>query len=496
MVHSVKDKVLLIILDGYGEGKDYPGNAVTRSKTPFLNSIRKTYPKSLLKADGNAVGLPRNSMGGSEVGHYTIGAGRRVTQTLEEINQSIRDGSFFKKKPLIQAMNICKKKKSNLHLVGMISDTGIHSDIRHLYALLKMSKSHLSTVNKIFIHAITDGRDVAEKSALKYLKQIQREIKKLGVGEIASIIGRYYAMDRDKNWNRTKKAYDLMVNGKGHEEKNTTTAIRNAYERGDETDYYLEPMILNTRGTIKKNDAVIFWNFRTDRARQLTQKFIESKFSVTCFGEYAKKASIVFPETKKTNNLGKTLAKEGKRQMRIAETDKYPHVTYFFNSQRLEPYEGEDRKLVPSLKCPSYAEKPEMNAAGITREGIKAIQKGVYDFILINYANPDLVGHSGRLAAVKKAMKFLDTCLARVIPAAQKAGYHIVLTSDHGNAEEMTYSDGSPKPSHTLNRVPCWIISPEYKVKKRYGELCRIAPTVLTMMNLKKPKEMTCASMV
>jgi len=478
------NKVLLIVLDGYGEGKDYPGNAVTRAKTPFLKAIRKNYPMALLKCKGTAVGLPKNSMGGSEVGHYTIGAGRVVLQKLEEINQSIKKKNFFKKKALLKAM-----KKKTIHLIGMISDTGIHSHLNHVLALIKMAKQQ--KVNNIFIHCITDGRDVAERSAKKYIRKIQKSGAK-----IASIVGRYYAMDRDKNWNRTKKAFDLITKGKGFPEDNPVTAIDHAYKRGDETDYYIQPMILNKEGIIKKEDAVIFFNFRTDRARQLTQKLEEGTYNVTCLGQYAIKAPVVFPEKTQRNNLGETLEKAKKKQLRIAETEKYAHVTYFFNSQRLKPFKGEERTLVPSPKCPSYADKPEMNAKGITREGIKALKRAKHDFIFINYANPDLVGHAGEFKAAIKAVETTDASLSKLIPVAEKAGYHIIVTADHGNAEEMKYPDGSDKPSHSLNPVPCWVISPNYKVRQRRGELCNIAPTILDMMNLKKPKEMACKSLV
>ncbi|MBT4365903.1 phosphoglycerate mutase (2,3-diphosphoglycerate-independent), partial [Candidatus Peregrinibacteria bacterium] len=325
MVKRSKNKVLLVVLDGYGEGKDSPNNAVTRAKTPYIDSLRKSYPHCLLKTDSEAVGLPPKTMGGSEVGHFTMGAGRVVLQSLEEINRSIKNGRFFRLKALKEAAKKCKKNGSAFHIMGLISDKGVHSDIAHLEALLKFAKK--KRLKKVYIHAITDGRDAPERSASKYLRQLQNEIKKLGLQEkaqIATIIGRYYAMDRDTNWNRTKKAYNLYTKGKGRKEPSALKAIQNEYKRGTKTDYYIEPIILNKEGIIRKEDSVVFFNYRTDRAAQLTQMFEkELKLNPVCFGPYSKKSPVLFPAPTVKNNLATVLAKHGKKQLRIAETEKY-----------------------------------------------------------------------------------------------------------------------------------------------------------------------------
>ncbi|MBU2524101.1 2,3-bisphosphoglycerate-independent phosphoglycerate mutase [Patescibacteria group bacterium] len=493
-------KVLLIVLDGFGESKNIKGNAIKKAKTPYIDYLRKTYPVTLLKTHGNAVGLPNGSMGGSEVGHYTMGAGRIVWQSLERINRYIKDGDLFKNKVILKSLK--NAQKSALHLVGMISDEGVHSHINHLFALLDLAKK--KKISKVYIHCITDGRDVPEKSAEKYLKKINSHIKKNKVGEIATIVGRYYAMDRDKNWKRTKVAYDLLTEGKGMEAKNAIDGVKEAYKQGDTTDYYLRPIIINKEGLIKSDDSIIFFNYRTDRAKQLTASFVDHKKTLfprkkvktefVCFGPYSSIANIAFPEVKIKNNLGEILSNKGKKQLRIAETEKYAHVTFFFNSQRKDPYPGEKQILIPSPKVPSYALKPKMSAAKVTSEAIKQINKQQFDFILMNYANADLVGHSGNLAATVKCVEFLDKCLKKVIPKALKNSYDILLTADHGNAEQMLYPDGSKCPAHSLNKVPCVFISSQknkLKLKKNNNGLQDIAPTVLFLLDLNKPKIMT-----
>lgn len=501
------NKVLFIILDGFGEGKAYPGNAIALAKTPTLTELRKKYPWTLLKAAGEAVGVPAETQGGSEIGHFTIGAGRVVWQSLEEINLSIRDRSFFKKTALLEA---CKRAKSTenavLHLIGMISDQGVHSDIRHLFALLELAK--LQNVKKVFIHAITDGRDVAERSAPGFIKGIQAKIESLAMeqeAKIATIIGRYYAMDRDSNWDRTQKAYDLLTKGFGTEEKDPLTALQNFYDKGKESDYYMTPNILDKNGIIKNEDAVIFWNFRSDRARQLTWRFTDETDTKTekvvrpffvCIGPFSEKAPVVFPTPIVKNNLGEILSKNGVKQLRIAETEKYAHVTYFLNSQIEEPYKNEDRILIDSPKCPSYAEKPEMSAVGITDALLPKLKTQDYQFIALNFANCDLVGHSGNLQAAIKAVETVDVCLGKIVPEAVQNGYTVLITGDHGNAEYMIYENtGEPCPSHTTNPVP-FIVAGEYKKVKDSGELKDVAPTVLEIMGIEKPKEMTGQSLV
>ncbi len=490
------NKALLIVLDGYGEGKDYKYNAVTRSKTPFIDELRKKYPHTLLNCDSGHVGLPPKTMGGSEVGHFTMGAGRIVYQSLEEINRSIKKSAFFKLKALKKLAKNCRKNNSAFHVMGMISDEGVHSHLNHLFSLLKFAKKE--KLNKVFIHAFTDGRDVPERSADKFIKKIEKEIKKLKLGKIATIIGRYYAMDRDTNWKRTEKAFNLLTKGKGRHEKTALQAVKNEYKLGTETDYYIEPIILDKNATINKKDSVIFFNYRTDRAKQLTELFNKAKFkNFVCFGPYSNKFPVLFETNKVKNNLGTYLSSKNKRQLRIAETEKYAHVTFFFNSQDKEPYKGEKRIMIPSPKCASYAEKPEMSAPKITTALFKELNKP-YDFILLNFANGDLVGHSGEFKATVKAIETLEKCLKRIIPKALNAGYTIFLTADHGNAEFMKYKNGDNCPAHTLNPIIFVAISHE-KLKLRKEKtlgLKDVAPTVLKVLGIKQPKEMTGKSLI
>lgn len=503
---KTNEKVLLCILDGFGETKPNPGNAVKLAKTPYINHLRKNYPITLLKTHGTAVGLPAHFMGGSEVGHFTIGAGRITFQTLEEINHDIKIGNFFQNKILVRAFEKAQKNKNALHLLGMISDQGVHAQIDHLFALLKMAKKY--RLKKVYIHAITDGRDVRERSANRFIKQIQKYIKKHRVGDLASIIGRYYAMDRDHNWNRTVKAYNLLTKSQGLLEKDPFQALKNYYKRSNNTDYYLDPIILNPEATIKNNDSIIFFNFRTDRARQLTQAFVAPKFSYfkrqkikthfVCMGPYSKIAPIVYPTPKIKNNLGAIMDKHGLKQLRIAETEKYAHVTFFFNSQIKKPYRTETRILIPSPKVPSYAEKPEMNALKITQTVTKEIRTEKFPLIVLNYANADLVGHSGNLKATIKCCEILDQYVKKTITTALKHNYHIILTADHGNADQMLYKDGSICPAHSLNPVICILISPKYKntkLTKKQG-LQDLAPTILHLLKIRQPKIMTGKSLI
>lgn len=487
----MKNKALLIVLDGYGEGKDYKYNAVTRSNTPYIDELRATYPSTLLNADSGDVGLPPKTMGGSEVGHFTMGAGRIVYQSLEEINRSIKKGDFFKLKALKKLAENCRKNDSAFHIMGMISDEGVHSHLDHLFTLLKFAKQE--KLNKVFIHAFTDGRDVPERSADKFIKKVE----KTG-GKIATIIGRFYAMDRDTNWKRTEKAFNLLTKGEGTHEKSALQAIKNEYKRGTETDYYIKPIVLDKNATINKKDSIIFFNYRTDRAKQLTELFNKAKFkNLVCFGPYSKKYPVLFEANKAKNNLGSYLSKKGKKQLRIAETEKYAHITFFFNSQDKEPYKGEKRILIPSPKCVSYAEKPEMSAPKVTTALLKELDKP-YDFILLNLANGDLVGHSGEFKATVKAIETLDKCLKRIVPKALDKGYTILLTADHGNAEFMKYKNGEDCPAHTLNPVNFTAISnnPLKLRKSKTLGLKDIAPTVLTVLGIKQPKEMTGKSLI
>ena len=501
-------KVLLCILDGFGHGKDYKGNAITRAKTPYFDALYKKYPWTLLNASGEHVGIPKGTQGGSEVGHLTMGAGRIVLQPLLEIDRSIADGSFFKKAALLKAARDCKKKNSALHILGMISDQGVHSDIRHCLALLDFAKQQ--GLKKVYVHAISDGRDVPPESVKPFIHRLQRHMKKTHLGELVTLIGRYYAMDRDKNWNRTDAAYDLYTKGKGAHETDPIKAIDHAYKAGLESDYYLKPILLNKAGLIKKEDSVIFFNFRTDRAAQLTERFLSSakpslpalKPFFVAFGPYTTKAPVVFPHAIVKNNLGSVLNRHHLKQLRIGETEKYAHVTFFFNSQAKEPFATETRILIDSPKCPSYATKPEMSAPEITRRLLKELPKD-YTFIALNFANLDLVGHSGDFKATVKAVEVIDEQLSKIVPAALKNGYTVLITGDHGNAEYMIYEKtGGPCPSHTRNPVPLLLVSePQLKLKNPFSSkpknaLKDLAPTILKILNLKTPKKMTGTSLI
>ncbi len=510
---KTENPVLLVILDGFGEGEDTPGNAILRANMKFYKGLREKYPMTFLNCSGNAVGLPKETQGGSEVGHFTMGSGRITWQSLATIDRSIKEEKLFRMKPLVEAY-----KKPVVHLLGMISDQGVHSDIQHLFALLEMAKK--KKAEEVYIHAILDGRDVGEKTAPQFIKQIQKKIHELGlqkVAKIATIVGRYYAMDRDTNWDRTEKAYNLFTQGEGKHETDPQTAIRNAYKNGVESDYYVEPIVISKKGIIQKSHGVVFWNFRSDRARQLTWALTGEKppkdsgitklgFKpkkkvnpyMVCFGPYSEKAPVLFPTPEIKKNLGEILSQNDLKQLRVAETEKYAHVTFFFNSQIEKPFKGEDRIMVPSPKCPSYADKPEMSAKKVTIEVNKALRKKDHDVIIVNFANGDLVGHSGDLKAAIQCCKVLDECLSKVIPQALKSGYTTLLTADHGNADEMKYENGDDKPAHTLNPVHFLLISDSekaYKLKKNRG-LQDIAPTILNLLDIKKPAVMTGETLI
>lgn len=506
-------KVMLIIRDGWGHGEHYKGNAVFHAKTPNHDSYKKDYPTAVIKCTGNDVGNPEGVQGGSEVGHLTIGAGRIVWQPYEMINHKIKNGEFFKDKVLIKAIEHCKKNNSDLHLNGLFSTEGVHADYRHMFALLKLCKKQ--NFNRVFVHLCLDGRDMPEKSALPLVEETEKKMKELGLGKIASVVGRYYCMDRDRNWDRTRKAYDLMVEGKGFKARTAKEAIENAYERGDKTDYYVQPTVIvddNDKPIelLKDNDAFIWYNFRSDRSRQITAMINnldyctekpEHKVNVhyVCFCSYddSWKLPVAFPQQKVTNNLGQVLASDNLKQLRIAETEKYAHVTFFFNSQVDTPNKGEDRILVDSPKVPSYDQKPEMSAYGITEKLLPQI--GKYDFILLNFANPDLVGHSGVFKAAVKACEVVDECVGRIVKKALEKDYVILLMADHGNADHMLYDNGHPDPSHGYNPVLLILISNDGQLKKaklKDGGMKDIAPTVLQIIGIEKPKEMTGKSLL
>lgn len=500
--------VVLIVRDGWGHSEKKKNNAIVQANTPNHDKYVKEYPTTLLETCGNAVGLPAGVMGGSEVGHLTMGAGRIVWQPFELINRALRDKSFFSNVVLLKAINQCRKNKSALHLTGLFSDAGVHSTIDHLYELLKMAKEN--GLEKVYVHAILDGRDVPERSALKYIQEFNDKARKIGVGEIVSMNGRYYAMDRDKNWGRTVKAFNLMVHGKGFVSSSAEAGILEAYERGDATDYYVSPIILDRSKTVKDGDALIFFNFRSDRTRQLTAMFNQLRYCpeeldapkiyFVCMTQYDEEFNlpVAFMQQKVENNLGFTISKAKLKQLRIAETEKYAHVTFFFNSQVDEPYENEDRVLVHSPKVKSYDLQPEMSAYEVTEKLLPLIDN--YDFILINFANPDLVGHSGVFEAVMQACAVVDECVGRIVKEVLSYDGTVLLTADHGNAEQMTYDNNEPMPAHSMNPVQFTLISKEHELKKRKlkagGGLVDIAPTVLALLDIKKPKEMNGESLI
>jgi len=503
---NMKQKVLLVILDGFGEAPKGPGNAVTLAKTPNFKKLRARYPHNILKCTGEAVGLVEGAMGGSEVGHFTIGAGRVVPQFLPAVNRSIKNGSFYKNSALNRAFKYAKKTGKKLHLMGMISDEGVHSHIDHLLALLDWAKKE--GLREVYIHCIADGRDVEERSVKEFLKKIIDKTKKLGIGKIATIIGRYYAMDRDKNWNRTAEAYHLMTKGKGQSFSDPYKAVDYLYKKDKKlTDYYLPPILIDKNGLVETGDALIFFNYRTDRTRQITTAFTEPHFKefkktigkihFVCMGPYSEIAPVAFTMPAVKNNLAQWLSKHKIHQLRVAETEKYAHVTFFFNSQIEHRVPMEDRILVHSPKCATYADKPEMSAPQVAKKVLIALKKSDHQVIIVNFANGDLVGHSGSLKAAIKAVETLDKCVGELYKQAMKSGYTMLVTGDHGNCDDMLYPNGDPKPAHSMNPVMFLTIDPNNKIKKvRNGDLCDISPTILKLLNIEKPKEMTGKSLV
>ena len=502
----MKQKVLLVILDGFGEAPASRGNAVTLAKAPNLKKLRAKYHHSKLQCTGEAVGLVEGTMGGSEVGHFTMGAGRVIPQFLLEVNRSFKDGSFYKNPALKGAFKHVKRTGKKLHLMGMISDEGVHSHIDHLLGLLNWAKK--AGLKEVYIHCIADGRDVKERSVKKYLKKILEKTKKLKTGKIATLIGRYYSMDRDKNWNRTVVGYKLMTEGKGQEFNDALKAVDSCYKEDPKlTDYYLPPILIDKNGLVETGDAVIFFNYRTDRTRQITTSFTDPKFKkfpttigkvhFVCMGPYSEIAPVAFGMQVVKNNLAQWLSKHKIHQLRVAETEKYAHVTFFFNSQIERRFPREDRIMVHSPKCASYAEKPEMSAYKVADKVLSALKKSDHQVIIVNFANGDLVGHSGNLKAVIKAVETLDKCIGKLYEQAMKSCYTMLITADHGNCDDMLYPDGSQKPAHSMNPVMFLVADPEGKIKKvRKGGLRDISPTILKLLNVEKPKEMTGKSLI
>jgi 2,3-bisphosphoglycerate-independent phosphoglycerate mutase len=495
-------KVILIIMDGWGLGKKKSADAIQNAHVPFVTSLYDQYPHTTLVTCGEAVGLPDGQMGNSEVGHLNLGAGRIVYQELQRINVAIRSGEFAQNPQLLASIRYAKENKKPLHLLGLVSNGGVHSHINHVKALTDVCKSEGLT--EVYIHAFTDGRDCDPKSGLGFIKELQEHLDK-SVGKIASVTGRYYAMDRDKRWERVKLAYDAVVNGVGEQSADIIKSIEASYASGV-TDEFIKP-IVNTAtpgGKIKDGDVAICFNFRTDRCREITnvltqenhpdQQMHTLQLHYTTMTEYDKtfkNVHVIFENDNLVNTLGEVLEANGKKQIRIAETEKYPHVTFFFSGGREKVFEGETRIMAQSPKVATYDLQPEMSAFELADKLVPEIEKEYADFIVLNFANADMVGHTGVFSAVVKAVQTVDQCVKKVVTAALNHGYTILLTADHGNADYMINEDGTPNTQHSLNLVPLFVISNSYKGQVKPGKLGDIAPTVLTLLGLPVPKEMT-----
>ena len=505
-----KKLTMLMILDGFGINDNEKGNAVKLANTPNIDRLMKTCPTTEVYTSGLNVGLPDGQMGNSEVGHTNIGAGRIVYQELTRITKSIEDGDFFSIPEFVEAIENCKKNNSKLHIMGLLSDGGVHSHIRHLFALLELAKRR--DFEDVYVHCFLDGRDTPPASAEGYIMQLEEKMKEKEVGRIASISGRFYAMDRDKRWQRIKKTYDALVNGIGENKASAVTAIESSYQK-EIFDEFVEPtVIVNGEApiaTIEKNDSVIFFNFRPDRAREITRTLVDKEFNefetkdlnlyfvcMTPYDETMPNVKVAFKKEPLKNTFGEYISNNGLTQLRIAETEKYAHVTFFFNGGEEKQYKGEDRILVPSPKVETYDLKPEMSAIEVTDKVVEAIKSEKYDSIILNYANPDMVGHTGNLEASIKAIETIDNCVGRVIEEINKVNGVCLITADHGNSEQMIdYKTGEPHTAHTTNPVPLILVGME-EVTLKTGKLADLAPTMLDIMGLKKPDEMTGESII
>ena len=497
-------KAVLIILDGWGIGKHDKTDGVFLAKTPYVDSLYNKYPHNTLLTFGEHVGLPEGQMGNSEVGHLNIGAGRIVYQDLSKINKAVEDGSFFENKTLIQAVNYAKTNNKKIHLLGLVSKGGVHSSQEHLYALCDFLEQQNIGENQSFIHAFTDGRDCAPDSGLDYLTELEEYIKDKKT-KVASVIGRYYAMDRDKRWERIQLAYDLLVKGTGEKVSSSIEALKTSYAKGV-TDEFLKPyVIINQKDealtTIEEDDVVICFNYRTDRCREITEVLTQEHrapmqtiplhyVTMTNYSKNYKGINVVYDKDQIKNTIGEVVSNNGLKQIRIAETEKYPHVTFFFSGGKEQEFEGEDRLMVNSPKVATYDLQPEMSAPEVTENLCAELEKGDVDFVCLNFANGDMVGHTGIPKAIVKACETVDQSVKKVIEAGLKNDYSFVIIADHGNAELMMNEDGSPHTSHTTNLVPIIVIDKEVKSVKK-GKLADIAPTLLKIMNVKQPEEMT-----
>jgi 2,3-bisphosphoglycerate-independent phosphoglycerate mutase len=503
----MKKPLLLMILDGFGNGNHDAGNAIEAAATPNLDRLFGSNPLTAIGASGLDVGLPDGQMGNSEVGHTNIGAGRIVYQELTRITKSIADGDFFQNEALNAAVDNAVQNNTALHLMGLLSDGGVHSHNSHLYAIVELAKR--KGLQKVYIHGFLDGRDVPPSSGKDYVAQCQAKLAEIGVGQIATVMGRYYAMDRDNRWERVEKAYAAMVYGQGETAPDAVTAVQNSYDN-NVTDEFVLPTVCVENATIGANDSVIFFNFRPDRAREITRTFVDPDFSgferkngffplcYVCFTQYdatMPNVQVAFKPQSLKNTLGEYLSQKGKTQLRIAETEKYAHVTFFFNGGVETVYDGEDRVLINSPKVATYDLQPEMSAYEVADALVKEIEAGKYDVIILNFANCDMVGHTGIFDAAKAAVEAVDTCVGKVTDAIEKMGGVTIITADHGNADKMYDEDGSPFTAHTTNPVPFCVVG--YPCKLRTGGvLADIAPTMLKILGLPQPEEMTGQSII
>jgi len=498
-------KVALIILDGWGLGNSDHTNAIHLAKTPFTDDLNQHYPHATLRTDGENVGLPEGQMGNSEVGHMNIGAGRVVYQELVRINKAIKENTFHQHPIIRQAFEFASTEQKKVHLIGLISDGGVHSHWRHAAALAEIAKEYNEV--KTYLHGITDGRDTDPKSGIGYFEALEKSIAGTGV-TIASVIGRYYAMDRDQRWERVKKAYDLYVLGQGTSFENTYAAIEAHYEKNI-TDEFIEPCCIDPDGMIAAGDVVICFNFRTDRCREITQALSQTSFpdfemhpleslyyvTMTQYDEKFKNVHVIYEKDNLEMTLGEVLSQHQKTQLRIAETEKYPHVTFFFNGGREEPFTGEMRAMLPSPKVATYDLQPEMSAKDIQDKVIDVMNTNPPDFICLNFANPDMVGHTGVMSAIIQAVETVDHCLEQVVAAGKSLGYSFIIIADHGNADLAINPDGSPNTAHTTHPVPVWIIDSRVTTIKD-GILADVAPTVLDLLEIEKPNIMSGSSLI
>ncbi len=496
-------KVLLVILDGWGQGDGGPADIISHANVPFTNKLYKTAAHTLIRTSGEDVGLPEGQMGNSEVGHLNIGAGRVVYQDLVKISQAIKDRSFHENDVMLDAFKHAREHGKSIHLLGLVSNGGVHSALDHLYGLCDMAKEQ--NFKDLFIHAFTDGRDTDPRSGLGFIQDMETHLKQ-SAGVIASVCGRYYAMDRDKRWDRVKLAYDMLVQGKGEHYHSAEQAIKASYDH-DVTDEFIKPSLMvdsdsKPIATISEGDVVLCFNFRTDRLREITSVLTQKDMpehgmkalqlyyvTMTRYDESFRNVKVVFDKDDLKNTLGEILAQQGKTQLRIAETEKYPHVTFFFSGGREDIFPQEERVMISSPKVATYDLQPSMSAPEVRDAVVAEINKGKFDFICLNFANADMVGHTGVYEAIKEALETVDKCLEEVVAAALHQDYSIIITADHGNADFASNPDGSPNTAHTTNPVPCWLIDKDYKTIQP-GRLADLAPTILKIMGLEAPSEM------